>query len=496
MFQINKIISKKLFFFSTLFIVIFFLSCLLVNFSINNYPVLDGDASCFMPCAVNYASGNGLVNNMWHPKQVFNPSHPEWLTWHGFAFPMLTSALATSPSYLGARMSLLYMQLIILFSMVFIMIKLTHGRYNFKVWILIIAAIFTSESYCSATGRPELLVSMWISLGMLLAILFREYKWIIIGIVLGLTTITSPVPAIYLGLFTMIYLSKVENMKDVLTIFLQMGSAFLISIFVGFLFYPFSFSAWVLGVAGHSGVAFGYSRFEISSFIYFWMLSPNSKFFGLLFLAACILFYFYWNNFSRKLKYISAVQILLFTVVFGKSVGIEPEKIYYVTALSPLLILFIFKQSITVNKVKINYKLLFTTSIFLICSLGFIRTILVFPAFKNHGLNYSEGLRQFDNFLEKTKKQKNKIGVSCGLYALVPLDANIKIIGDESNIAENYDYDYIVIQQANRATSKPSLIPNYQLISDNFSSFTLQILGKSIANTYGGYNFAVYKRIK
>ena len=493
MLQKIKITNKRFLFLSTLVLVVISNVYVLYDFAISSYPVLEGDAACFMPCTVNYASGQGLINTIWHPKHVYNPAHPEWLTWHGFLFSMLSGTFAPSPSYSGARISMFYMQLIILLSMFFIMIKLSWGKFNFKVWVLIVAALFTVESYCVQTGRPELLVSMWISAGILLGLYLPKYKWIIAGFVLGLTAITSPIPALFLGLICVIYLSKSNNWRSLIRILLQVGSACLSAIIVGFAFYPYSFFAWLQGVRLHSAVAFGSWGFDQLFFYnYFWIKATNSTFYGVLFLTTCGFFFVYWKNLMRIQKLISAVFVLVLALLFWKTVGSAPERIYNITALTTLFVVFVFYQSISANKTKYDLKFRIATAVFLLCSLAFVRTVFLFPSYKNHGLSYSDASIQFNSFLNDLENKNVKIGVTSGLFTLIPSKSNIEIIRNESKIADKFDY--VVIQQVYSEKISPNPIPNFQLISNNFSPHTVEIQGKRISNVYIGYNYAIYKR--
>src|SRR5438128_4143680 len=70
----------------------------------HQYPVFDGDSGSFLPVAISYARGEGLVNLIWHPFYVYDTRYPGNFTWHGFLYPMLLGSLAPSPTYKAIRL--------------------------------------------------------------------------------------------------------------------------------------------------------------------------------------------------------------------------------------------------------------------------------------------------------------------------------------------------------------------------------------------------------
>jgi len=144
---------------------------LFVVMSEHEYPVWDGDSQCFLPIAISFSHGDGLVNPIWRPAKAYDESHPERLTWHGFLYPMLLAWLTPSSTYIGIRKVVAGIWVLTLLLSSFAVYQ-EASRFKPADWKrcgLVLAAVLGTAGFLPDGGRPELLVTLLLAAGLALS---------------------------------------------------------------------------------------------------------------------------------------------------------------------------------------------------------------------------------------------------------------------------------------------------------------------------------------
>ena len=485
--------SKKLYSIPVLLLVIL-VSALFMVMSGHQYPVMDGDSTCFLPFAISSMHGQGLVNPIYHPAKVVDPANPGILTWHGFLHPMLLAYLAPSASYSGVRLVIaaLWVISLALSTIAFFRFTTICGASEPLRSLVTAAAVFAAAGLLPGGGRPEQLVVFFIAAGAT-AILYLplRWHWLVLGVIMGLLMATSPVAAILaIPIFGLYACARLRLPAAVL--FLLKSAALAAAVFaLCFSQYPFTLNAWLTGMKLHSqGAILGQSGQWLAHL----KIAPGIAPFILLLGLALIAGLFVISK-DRKtvgsLAGIVAFTGLLFAFLYYFWIR-TPDRDYNVTAFSPALLLVVigggvfaagrFAKGATRWRV-ITYGAVFAS--LLLPATGFVRTALLFPFFLNYGMPYDMARQE----LHLLDAPPGNVGITSGLFTLVEDYSRINIANVDSAVEP-----LLYVQQVNRGAVSPPLIAGYTLVRDTFSPVRPKLFGLKIANTCGGYNFAVYQR--
>jgi hypothetical protein len=464
---------------------------LFVIMSKRQYPIWDGDSECFLPVAISHSHGDGLVNPIWRPVKVFDESHPERLTWHGFLYPMLLAWLTPSSTYVGIRKVVAgFWMLTLLLSSFAIYKKASQIEpTGWKQCCLVFAAVLGIAGLLPDGGRPELLVTFWLATGLALATItaFRLY-WVIFGSLLGLMMATDPVPAflgiLILGVYACARLKVFEAIRFLFSTYCMGLVVFLIC----FAAYPYSLKAWLGGMALHSkGAVLGaggsglfHKMIENPVLLLFCLLLVLGCFAGIL---TCIKL---WGHIgSRSGLVVFSALLTGSTYYFAIR---DPDRNYNMVAFSPIIVfmLVIFcNQAATYTHINMHQLIyLAIISIFGLCSLGFVRQVAVFPYFLKYGTSYNSAKAELQRLLDSG----DSVGVTGGLFSLTETTSRFRVYQSEPN------EDYLFVQQVNHGQLSPPKIPGYTMVKNTFSEIRPTLFGIKIANTCSGYNFAIYGR--
>ena len=122
-------------------------------------------------------------------------------------------------------------------------------------------------------------------------------------------------------------------------------------------------------------------------------------------------------------------------------------------------------------------------SIFTIC---LARDVALFVDYRAEGVSFVEAQKEFDHLTHSTGQV---MSVSESFWVLTDHFEQIRIV--ERGSASG---DLMVLQQTQRGSLTPPVIPGYRLLSQHFVSHPPKLFGLPIARTMPGYSFAVFAR--
>ncbi len=110
----------------------------------------------------------------------------------------------------------------------------------------------------------------------------------------------------------------------------------------------------------------------------------------------------------------------------------------------------------------------------------------LFVDYRAEGVSFAEAQKEFDHLAHSTGQV---ISVSESFWVLADHFEQIRIV--ERGTASG---DLMVLQQTQRGSLSPPVIPGYRLLSQHFVSHPPTLFGLPIARTMPGYSFAVFAR--
>jgi hypothetical protein len=121
-----------------------------------------------------------------------------------------------------------------------------------------------------------------------------------------------------------------------------------------------------------------------------------------------------------------------------------------------------------------------------IFSLFLARDMVLFVDYRLEGVSFAEARKEFDQLVHSTGQV---ISVSESFWVLADNFDQIRIV--ERGTASG---DLMVLQQTQRGSLTPPVVPGYRLLSQHFISHPPKLFGLPIARTMPGYSFAVFAR--
>ena len=121
-----------------------------------------------------------------------------------------------------------------------------------------------------------------------------------------------------------------------------------------------------------------------------------------------------------------------------------------------------------------------------ILTLCLLRDVGLFINYSTAGVSFSEAQKAFKDVARSTN---HEISVSESLWVLASEFEHIRIIEHGTVFGE-----LMILQQTQRGSLSPPIIPGYQLLSQTFISYPPTLIGVPIAHTMPGYSFAVFAR--
>lgn len=391
---------------------------------------------------------------------------------------------------------------VLLSTLLFYKVTTTGGKQ--LGWLDTLLVILSTIAVCTAylgqqsSGRTEPLVTLWFLAGTLLAFSNASiYPWLPFGIFLGLLGATHPVGAVTSATLVGLYYAA---LYPVVRALVHLARVYLLSLLV-FL--------CILAISPNNALDNLYGIFSIGpqavnsattsrTFLSEWIFVSIHPFYGLVLIPSLI--YSTYLIVVRRQQIESRVLFLFFLLTlilvlyyFTFRVIATSYNILWLSAsffaINIWAILHLPEKLLARNLIKLALVIIIALS-----TLGFARSIILFPVFLEHGMSLDEARRFFATL---TPTDNSVTTVTGSLWTLSEEYDKIRITVSGSIIenAQRNQSELVIVQQNFSGLLYPPEIEGYTLEHDFFVHRSYELFGIKLANTTPGYQYAVYRRL-
>lgn len=436
-----------------------------------------------------------MINTVYGATVDYSPQHDGRYIWHGFLFPLLTAYLMPRADYVSAAEVIFGYQTL---ALILLALALSTLRPRDTAAALSLATPILISAAWLEIGRPESLIFVFFSLGLLLFLHTRPFwhPWIA-GTVLGIVAATSLVPAAFFGLF---YVTRLALTKPWWRCVLEGAAvAFLaLPIFAAsFLIYPYTAIEWYRGTCLHASLCMVNHRLTFAGFIVGWIKDTGYPLaFFWLGLFVVVLFAYLrkiaWNCLGWRWGFAGLFVILAVLII--RTSG--DERLYNIICLAPFF-LFATQAMIWTLAEKWPGKARKTVSLAIVLST--LATLL--PQLDLATLRFyvhrGQDREHAQALVDKIVREKpGPIDFSNSLFTLFPQPTGSGL-WQKSYVGVSHlesTAPIVLIQQHSPYMPAPPTFDNYTLVENHFSNYTPSLFGLRLAHSTLGYNFAVYRR--
>lgn len=464
--------------------------------SASMYPVPGGDAAVFMPAAINLKAGRGLTNPLW---EVYpDPTGQHRYLEHPSLFQMVVSGCMWKSETRNAFIVLAIFDALTLtlYAAFLCTAKFTRTLMaSVGGLIVLVASLFALAFliFINPSGRPEALSALILSLGMAAVTWLPRRSWpVCLGIAIGVAAAIHPTHGIFIaclvGMVFLLTASVPQAIRNALFAAAIAAPLFWVLLSLS----PYPVGETLHAVSRHAAFA-NAPDYRLSTMAtYYLRLAPWSGLYLLglsLALVWCGL-YFWRSAEDRMTRSARLAGVLLTAFAFWFFSVRRPNASYYLMMLAPAiaagaLYLFAARRGADVRRWP-ALPLWILAAFFGIFSLGLARDVALFVDYRTDGVSFADAQRDFDHLVHSTARV---ISVSESFWVLTDEFERIRIV--ERGTASG---DLMVLQQTQRGSLTPPVIPGYRLLSQRFISHPPRLFGLPIARTMPGYAFAVFAR--
>lgn len=472
-------------------VLIVFCSCALAYIQSVNFPFVPfTDAICFLPQAVMFAQGEGLRN-------VYQFSYlPDGgFIWHGFLFSMVLGGLFKTDTYLKVSLAIAVLNTINILLLATALLRFTSKWSPWPKSLFLALALLTQIGFLQGLlGRPESLTSLLLAGGILLWSFKASWAlYSIIGCIVGLLAVTSPIPAIYVSVFFIIGIVLREKFSTRLIIILLLVAAgALLAMALSFLFYPYNIEQWFWGMKQHANnvIKDTYGN-NFALIVRQFFISSGRFMMGFVF-AGCLGAAAYLVSRGNK-ENLSIRMLLLFLLalvgilIFRVSIKIQ---YYYITCLFPVAIVCaaVFLSDFNTLS-KLSLKIFICLSLILS---SFDPILLQAGAMLGwRSLPLVDARKVFADDLEV---MSGRVTISMDLIVLADRTERLQVLYEYVPECVEPETDWLVVQQYCFFYDDPPDYQNFYLVENRFVKKN-KLPGR-LAQWFGvnGYGYAIYKR--
>ncbi|HEX7515924.1 MAG TPA: hypothetical protein VF345_01415 [Chthoniobacterales bacterium] len=459
------------------------------------YPVPAGDAAVFMPAAINLKAGRGLTNSLWevHPDPTGQHRYLE----HPLLFQMVVSACMWKSE---TRNAFIVLAIFNALTLTLYAAFLCTAKFTRKLiasaagFVVLVSSMFSLAFliFIDAGGRPEALSTLILSLAIAVVIWLPQKCWpVCLGIAIGVAAAIHPTHGIFIAcLVVMVFLLTATVPQAIRR--MMLAAAIALPLFWILLsLSPYPVEETLHAVSRHAALA-NAPDYRLSLAAFYLKLAPWS---GLYLLGLSLVLVWcgicFWRSAEDRMTRSARLAALLLTASAFWFFSIRrPNASYYLMMLAPALAagaLYLFDlRSGTHDRRLAALPLWILAAFFSIFSLCLARDIALFIDYRTDGVSFADAQKDFDHLVRSTDQV---ISVSESLWVLAGEFERIRIV--ERGTASG---DLMVLQQTQRGSLSPPVIPGYRLLSQRFISHPPKWFGWPIARTMPGYSFAVFAR--
>ena len=449
------------------------------------YPVFIGDSSYYIPPAINLKGGRGLINQVSGISTQVDPSGEARFIYYPPLFQFVLSYLMPFANPWGASLAIALMNACVIMGLVVLFFRYARCFLFIDSILVSIAFFGLATSFAPFEGRPEILARVIFVFGLLAVtfIQYRIYRMGVLGVLLGCMGATVPGGGVLFFILITLYILATTNVRRGAFEMFNVIGVSLVVFFLVLSFSPYGAGETLTGILTHAKIlAESDADRTVGRMIAHTMWYPQTTLYGVLFLifviCTLILVRVFWKRICSKKSFLFILS--LFFLLCAGLIRLSFES--YVFLFSPLFFIVILFAR------QLNKKPLILCGVailFLLTSIGFLRTHVLFIDFMKNGVSLSQARSHFQFIMTR---DANPIMVSPALWVLSD-DYDI-LSGARRSVASIPRT--VLVQQAYSSRTKPPVMPRCSLIENHFSAVVPELFGVPIAHTTPGYGFAAY----
>lgn len=479
--------KQGLFFFAGAIILV------LALYAINVFPIPGTDAAVYIPTALLYSKGHGMMNPVYYLSKLLDPSgadkfnyyvplHPLFLGWASKIKPGVKTIFLICWA-INAASLLLYTR----------KIAAWHTEQKPMVKLLGYLSFTYIAMYILPTaGRPECITMLLI---MLLGVVYGRRSamapmaYQLVVAVLGGLMLSTQILTCFFCMLVLLTYELLETTHVWRTVGLNvLRLAGVVAVFLGITsLSPNGLTDTLAGIAHHAGLAMARPDRSIPLFIHYWVLSPiNFAFLGVF----CVGAYYYVRELRARLRQkpliISIFVVLLQVVVAGgivKFILYASPTVYNATQYIMPISAYIFYNLAKSNRPHL-LAMATTGMVYIAGSFIFLRSLLLFVDYLGDGKTYDDARPVVNSILAKYPA----VYMTHGLWALADDQRKVKIY--KPGAIQSGD---IVIEQQAGHEPEPEIAAKGTIIMDWRTAGTRKVLGIPLTKRPQGYSFVVFQ---
>jgi hypothetical protein len=457
------------------------------------YPVPGGDATVFMPAAINLKAGRGLTNPLW--EMYPDPTGQHRYLEHPPLFQMVVSACMWKSE---TKNSFLVLAIFNALTLTLYAAFLCTAKFVRKViasaagFVALVLSLFALAFVIFINaGRPEALSTLILSLGIGVATWLPQKYWpVCFGIAIGVVAAIHPAHGIFIACLVVVVFFHTATIPQAMR---KMTLAAVIALPLFWILLALSpYPVWetLRAIFRHAAIANAPDE-EITVAAFYLRLAPWS---GLYLLGLSLVLIwggiYSWRGGKDRVSSSARLATLLLTAFVFWFFSIRRANAgYYLMMLAPALATVAF-YLIDVRRILArrlpSFPFWIAAAFFTVFSLCLARDIALFADYRTEGVSFADAQKEFDELARSTDKV---ISVSESFWVLASDFDRICVV--ERGIPSG---DLMVLQQTQRGLLSPPVISGYRLLSHRFISHPPKWFGLPIARTMPGYGFAVFAR--
>jgi|GEM_PF-4950792 len=459
------------------------------------YPIPGGDAAVFMPAAINLKAGRGLTNSLWEAEP--DPTGQHRYLDHPALFQLVVSACmwkseTRNAFIVGAIFDALTLAL---YAAILCRAKFARRFLSSIAGLAFLASSIFALAFLIFTdmGRPEALSTLVLCLAIAVVTWLPRKAWpVCLGFAVGVAAAIHPVDGIFIaclvGTAFLLTAPLLRAVRETVLAAVVALPVFLVLLSLS----PYPLSETFRTVARHGALA-NAIEYPMSDFFAFYLkLAPWSGLYllGLSLVLVWCAIHFWKSGEDRITRSVGLGALLLTIFAFCFFSIRRPTASYYLIMLSPAFVagaLYLMDaRSSRRGGRSLALPLGIAAAFFSIFTICLARDVALFVDYRAEGVSFAEAQKDFDHLAQSTGQV---ISVSESLWVLADHFEQIRIV--ERGTAAG---DLMVLQQTQRGSLTPPVIPGYRLLSQHFVSHPPKLFGLPIARTMPGYSFAVFAR--
>jgi hypothetical protein len=454
-------------------------------------PIADGDPTWWGPVLINAANGDGYHSEFCPPPGSHDPSGGGRFLWHGFTGVMLQAhllALLPGPATLEQLFAVHALISGVALVLAWWWWRRVAPTTTWSGALLAGGGLIALATQFAGVGfRPEPMITVLVLATLLfLHAVPDRHRPPIAGIALGLIIVGHPVPGVLLALlWTVVETVRHPPTAAITRIAVSAGvSVATIAAYI-VVALPFPLADWLWGLranARHAILDVPDAWLAVRAFIDGWMFQAGSPFLGISVLGAVILGGCWCARAApRRWTVALAIALLLGTAFYFLR---APGRTYNLVPLWPLLVPAVALAAVPYRR---------------LVDAGFGLSQAMIGA----GLAYFIAAAWWTWGATATIDEARAATARLIAHGDGPVAASFGLwpLHDDHRVLVCWDPDpdppgttWAILQQANRGRQEPPMIPGYTIVEDRFARGRPRIFGIAVANTFGGYGYAVYRR--